>query len=233
MTGWRLRPAGPADLDAIMALETSIFTSDAWSRATMRAELAGGHGHYLVAVDQGDTGPDAVIGYAGLLALAAAADADVQTIAVAPAKRGQGIGSALLQALLDEAVRRGVDRVFLEVRADNPVAQQLYRGFGFASIGVRRGYYQPDGVDAIVMSRAVTDAASATSASAPGDAPAMDAAPVPDGASAMDAAPATHASGPGDASAISASAPGGASATGTSPSTSAPHETSTEVRHDG
>ena len=41
--------------------------------------------------------------------------------------------------------------MFLEVRADNPRAQDLYRRFGFADVGVRRGYYQPSGMDAIVM----------------------------------------------------------------------------------
>jgi ribosomal protein S18 acetylase RimI-like enzyme len=46
--------------------------------------------------------------------------------------------------------------VFLEVRADNPRAQDLYRRHGFADVGIRRGYYQPSGVDAIVMRRALT-----------------------------------------------------------------------------
>jgi ribosomal protein S18 acetylase RimI-like enzyme len=45
--------------------------------------------------------------------------------------------------------------MFLEVRADNPRAQDLYRRFGFEEIGVRRGYYQPSGTDAIVMRREV------------------------------------------------------------------------------
>jgi [ribosomal protein S18]-alanine N-acetyltransferase len=43
--------------------------------------------------------------------------------------------------------------VFLEVRADNVRAQRLYRWWGFAEIGIRRGYYQPSGMDAIVMRR--------------------------------------------------------------------------------
>lgn len=149
MTGWGLRAATAEDLDAIMALETSIFTTDAWSRENMAAELAGEYGHYLVAVDH--EAQDAVIGYAGLLAPLRAPDADVQTIAVAPGHRRRGIGSALLRALLGEAALRGAERVFLEVRADNPQAQELYSGFGFEQLGVRRGYYQPDGVDALVM----------------------------------------------------------------------------------
>jgi ribosomal protein S18 acetylase RimI-like enzyme len=53
--------------------------------------------------------------------------------------------------LHDEARRRRVREMFLDVRVDNPVAQSLYRSFGYQEIGVRKGYYQPDNVDALVM----------------------------------------------------------------------------------
>jgi [ribosomal protein S18]-alanine N-acetyltransferase len=93
----------------------------------------------------------AIVGYAGLLA--AGTQADVLTLAVAADRWGQGIGSALLEALLAEAARRGCTEVFLEVRMDNPRAQRLYRRYDFAEIGVRKGYYQPSGADALVMRR--------------------------------------------------------------------------------
>ena len=144
---WTLRPAAASDLDAIDALEGATFPSDAWSRELIAAELAGEHGHYLVAVD----GTDAVIGYAGLRAPRGGGQADVQTIAVAASARRRGIGAALLDALLAEARARGADEVFLEVRADNPGASALYASRGFARIAVRPAYYQPDGVDAVVM----------------------------------------------------------------------------------
>jgi ribosomal protein S18 acetylase RimI-like enzyme len=54
-------------------------------------------------------------------------------------------------ALLDEARSRDAAEVFLEVRADNPNAQQLYASLGFEQIAVRAQYYQPDGVDAHIM----------------------------------------------------------------------------------
>jgi [ribosomal protein S18]-alanine N-acetyltransferase len=77
----------------------------------------------------------------------------VLTIAVDTARWGQGVGSALLRQLLAEASSRGCTEVFLEVRADNARAQRLYQWWGFAEIGIRRGYYQPSGTDAIVMRR--------------------------------------------------------------------------------
>ncbi|WIB13662.1 GNAT family N-acetyltransferase [Curtobacterium sp. MCPF17_052] len=64
----------------------------------------------------------------------------------------------LFTELLDEARRRGVHEVFLEVRADNPVAQTMYTGFGFEHIATRPRYYQPDGVDAWVMRAALEPA---------------------------------------------------------------------------
>jgi [ribosomal protein S18]-alanine N-acetyltransferase len=151
-----LRRATLDDLDAIMELETSTFTSDAWSRGSMRAELGSRHGYYLVAETVGTQHPDAPLaGYAGLLAPLGSGQADIQTIAVAPDARRHGLGRALMVALLDEARRRTADEVFLEVRADNPNAQALYASLGFEQIAVRPKYYQPGGVDAHIMRRAL------------------------------------------------------------------------------
>ncbi|MFE3447684.1 ribosomal protein S18-alanine N-acetyltransferase [Nonomuraea sp. NPDC059194] len=136
-----------ADLPAVMSLERATFPLDAWSEGMMRGELADQPRtrHYVVAVDG-----DLIIGYAGL---AVAADqADVQTIAVLSERQGEGVGSAMLTELLDEARRRAAQEIFLEVRADNPRARSVYERFGFEEIGVRRRYYD-DGTDAIMMKR--------------------------------------------------------------------------------
>ena len=142
---WLLRRAGVGDLDAIMAIEQATFATDAWSSDLMRAELANAHTYYLIAE------ADAVEGYAGLLAPQGAGQADIQTIAVIEGARGHGLGRTLMNALLSEARTRGAGDVFLEVRADNPAAQHLYDSLGFQRIDVRKNYYQPDGVDAIIM----------------------------------------------------------------------------------
>lgn len=145
--GIRIRTAGEADLDAVMALEQAAFPASAWERATMRAEIASEWGRYVIAVD----GEGAALGYAGLRAVGV--EGDVQTIAVAESARGRGIGRALLAELLAEAERRGVRELFLEVRADNAAARALYESVGFREIGVRPRYYQPEDVDAVVMKR--------------------------------------------------------------------------------
>jgi len=146
---WRLRRAGPDDLDAVMAIERAVFGSDAWSAESMRAELSDRHSYYLVATPADALEP--VEAYAGLRSPHGAPQADIQTIAVSEGARRHGLGRVLMRALLAEARDRGAREVFLEVRADNPPAQSLYGSLGFEPIAVRPAYYQPDGVDAVVM----------------------------------------------------------------------------------
>jgi [ribosomal protein S18]-alanine N-acetyltransferase len=143
-----LRPMTHADIDAVLELERAVFGAEAWSRQMLAGELdqQPASRYYLVADDDGQ-----VAGYAGLLG--AGWQGDVLTLAVAADRWGQGIGTALLRALLAEAARRGCTEVFLEVRTDNSRAQDLYRRHDFTEIGIRRGYYQPSGADALVMRR--------------------------------------------------------------------------------
>ena len=141
-----LRPARPDDLDAVMAIETASFPTDAWSRSSMAATLADPDTTTVVATEAG-----AVVGYAAVLVPRGSSDADVLTLAVAEAARGRGAGRELLRRLITAAAERGASRVFLEVRADNPVASALYASTGFDVVGRRPRYYQPDDVDAVVM----------------------------------------------------------------------------------
>ena len=149
MARFSLRPMRWWDIEPVMALEHLLFPDDAWSRGMYWSELAeaypGGSRHYVVAVDEGD----AVVGYAGLMAVGV--DGDVQTIAVEDGHQGAGLGTMLLTELIEESVRRGCAELLLEVRVDNLRAQRLYERFGFEPVGIRRGYYQPANVDALVM----------------------------------------------------------------------------------
>ena len=143
----------PADLADVLALEGELFPDDPWTAQMFADEVAQPPQSrlYLIAEAPDASGGHAVAGYAGMMFVPGGVQADVLTIAVAPACWGRGIGSALLGALLRAARDRGCGEVFLEVRKDNPRARGLYQRRGFEEIGVRRGYYQPSGVDAIVM----------------------------------------------------------------------------------
>jgi ribosomal-protein-alanine N-acetyltransferase len=134
-------------IDAVLPIERELFGAEEWTPATFWSELAQSDSrYYRVALDGED-----VVGYAGLCTYDD--QSWVQNIAVRPDRHGQGIGAALLDDLLAEAVRRGVKQVALEVRADNSTAQRLYARRGFEAVAVRRGYYQPSNTDAVVMVR--------------------------------------------------------------------------------
>lgn len=130
------------DVADVHALEEVLFPDDAWSVEQFWQELAAPSRDYLVATLDG-----VIVGYGGTSTLAP--DADLQTIAVAPAAQGRHVATTLLRALLDRAAARGARRVTLEVRADNDRAQALYARFGFVQVARRARYYS-DGGDALV-----------------------------------------------------------------------------------
>lgn len=131
------------DIEAVHAIETSVFEVDPWSAEQFWGELAQPTREYIVAEDDG-----VIIGYAGAYLLPP--DSDVQTIAVAPAAQGRGVGRILLEELITIALRHDCAQLLLEVRSDNESAIGMYERFGFESISKRRDYYA-SGVDALIM----------------------------------------------------------------------------------
>ena len=132
----------PADLPRVLELETAIYPQP-WSPLVFTEELSQANRVYLVAVDDDDT----VVGYAGLMVVAA--DAHITTVAVDPVARGNRLGTRLMLALADAAVEAGAEHLTLEVRMSNEAAQRLYERFGFAPVGLRKNYYRDE--DALVM----------------------------------------------------------------------------------
>ncbi len=140
---WTLRRMTAQDVPVVHALEQDLFPADAWPLEMFSAELAQPVCWYWVAEQD-----DRIVGYAGLMCIRPVGD--VQTIAVLPEHEGRGIGSALLRTLHGQARELGATEVLLEVRADNPRAQRLYRRFGYEHIHTRPRYYR-DGTDALIM----------------------------------------------------------------------------------
>lgn len=139
-----LSPMRRRDLKQVMVVERVAFP-EPWSQAVFTSELALRSGRaYKVA----RIGRD-LAGYYGLMF--AADEAHVTTIAVAPAYRRQGVATRLLLDAVRVSIDHGARHVSLEVAASNHGAQALYRRFGFAPVGVRKGYYPITGEDAYVM----------------------------------------------------------------------------------
>ena len=134
---------------SIAQLEGELFGLGAWNANMVREELDAPARTYLLDV-LGAVEQAVVRGYAGFWY--DGEDAELMTIGVGKAYQRQGIAAALLQALIDEAKRQGASRMLLEVRVDNDPALALYHRFGFERIGLRKRYYQPEGIDAYTMS---------------------------------------------------------------------------------
>jgi len=133
----------------VLEMEQELFGDEAWTAELFWSELANLHTYYVIMSGSNLDGSEP-LGYGGLAVTGA--DAYIQTIGVRSRAQRLGIGRTLMNVLLDEAAARGATTCWLEVRADNAPAQRLYESLGFTNRGVRRGYYQPSGTDAIVMS---------------------------------------------------------------------------------
>lgn len=139
------------DLDRIMAIMETAFDPQ-WGEAWTRAQVAGSLSlpttyYYFVRANE----EEEPVGFA--LVRAAPGEEELLLIAVQPQFRGAGMAKRLLEQFTEAARERGAERIFLEMRENNP-AEKLYRTFGFETIGRRPKYYsKPDGsrIDAITF----------------------------------------------------------------------------------
>ena len=139
---YRIRPAQPADVAAVAAIERAVF-SDPWS-ANDFSECLAAETPFLVAL-RGQK----VAGYA--VAHFAADEGEILNLGVATAQRRGGVGRALVERLLEELRDRGVRVVYLEVRESNAAARRLYESLGFAAVGRRARYYRRPVEDAVIL----------------------------------------------------------------------------------
>ncbi len=132
------------DIDAICEIEQLCFESP-WSRESFEKELYDNKlAKYVVARVDGK-----VIGYGGMWVIFD--EGHITNIAVHPDYRGRRIGEKILEAMMDTAKKNKVENVTLEVRTSNLAARNLYKKFGFADAGIRKGYYADNGEDAVIM----------------------------------------------------------------------------------
>lgn len=137
------RPMTYADLDFVESLEAESF-HDAWNKGMLDNELSNALSTYIIMEADNE-----MVGYAGFWNIAG--EAQVTRVAVSKSKHGLGYGNLLSQALVDKAWEIGAEAVTLEVRETNMVAQKAYEKCGFASSGIRPGYYEDTHEGAVIM----------------------------------------------------------------------------------
>lgn len=124
--------------------ETELFGEGAWSKALIADDWRHGANRYRVIEADGERAGYTVYGFEG--------DAfHVLNLAVLPPMRRRGLGAAALDEAIAEAARLRTSQVWLEVAVTNEAALALYRSRGFQEVRIRRKYYQPGDVDALVM----------------------------------------------------------------------------------
>lgn len=145
-TSLRIRRMREDDLDAVERIEHAAFVAP-WSRRAFAHEVSESHAALPLVATMGR----AVCGY--VVAWPVADELHIGTVAVHPAWRRRGIARRLLEEMFWLARQRQCRRAYLEVRRSNVAAQKLYERLGFQFFGVRRGYYEAQNEDAIVMSK--------------------------------------------------------------------------------
>lgn len=131
------------DLCAVAALEAASF-SEPWSLESFHQAIESPHMYYLSAF-LGEN----LAGYGGYVR--SFEEACITNFAVDPSLRRKGVGSFLLNALMEQGRQQGIERFTLEVRVSNEAAIRLYEKYGFRSVGTRKNFYSFPKEDAYIM----------------------------------------------------------------------------------
>jgi len=144
MNSLKIVNASEEHIDDIVVVEKLSFKIP-WSRQSITDEFMHNKSAvYFCALADGKA-----IGYAGMWLICD--EGHITNIAVHPEFRRCGVGSALMEALLEEAKKRNLTALTLEVRKSNHAAQSVYRKYGFEEGGLRKAYYADNNEDAIIM----------------------------------------------------------------------------------
>jgi len=127
-----LRAMRASDLDLVVESET-LSLKNPWSKRIFSDCLRAGYECWVLATR------DRIVAH-GVLSVGVE-EAHVLTLCVHPDFRRQGYGRRMLKQLLDKGYRKNAGVCFLEVRASNQEARQLYLSMGFVQVGERRQYY--------------------------------------------------------------------------------------------
>lgn len=141
----KIQPMRQTDIDDVIAVEAAAYGDHHWSRESFFNELSNELAKYYCAFDESGK----LIGYAGSWHILE--EAHLTNIAVSPDFRRKKVGESLLLSVINDCLKEGVKYITLEVRVSNTSAINLYEKYGFKSLGTRKGYYQNNNEDALIM----------------------------------------------------------------------------------
>jgi len=145
-----LEPLTRENLQAVAELDL-LCLGGLWTLAGYQRELESPNSELLTLTSSAQTQSGTMLAMGCFWAIVE--EAHITVLAVHPDTQNQGMGKALILALLRRAVRRKLERATLEVRASNQIALSLYEKLGFQVAGRRKGYYQKTNEDALILWR--------------------------------------------------------------------------------
>ena len=134
-----------SDVDNVINIEEKAYGEHHWSKESFLNELSNDLARYYAAFDINGN----LLGYAGCWQILE--EVHITNIAVSPDFRRQKIGERLLRQIIDDCYKNKAKYITLEVRVSNNAAIKLYEKYGFKSLGTRKGYYQNNNEDALIM----------------------------------------------------------------------------------
>lgn len=146
---FRVRPAIPADIPALLALDRAAPAAAHWGEVEYRRLFTEDTGHVTLVIEE-----DYVQGF--VVGRDLGPEWEIENVVVAEVARRRGLGKRLVRELLELAGSRGVQSVFLEVRESNGAARGLYSKMGFVETGRRKSYYTNPEEDALLYKKIVT-----------------------------------------------------------------------------
>ena len=141
----KIKPMDRSDIDKIIAIEELAYGNHHWSKDSFLSELSNDLAKYFSVFNE----QDELIAYCGCWQILE--EAHITNIAVTPKYRRLHIGEALLKTIINHCYSNMVKFITLEVRVSNTPAIALYQKYGFKSLGTRKGYYQDNNEDALIM----------------------------------------------------------------------------------
>ncbi len=141
----KIVPMQKQHLDDVVAIEEKAYGEHHWSKESFFNEMNNQLAKYFCAFDSSEK----LVGYCGCWQIME--EAHITNIAVSPDFRRKNTGEALLVAIIKSCYNEKIKYLTLEVRVSNEPAIKLYEKYGFKSLGVRKGYYQDNDEDALIM----------------------------------------------------------------------------------
>ena len=133
------------DVDAVVAIEEEAYGKHHWAKSSFYDEMANNLAKYYAA----KTSDNSIVGYAGTWHIID--EGHITTIAVKKDFLRNHIAEAMIYKIVEDCYKDKVKYLTLEVRVSNEPAIRLYEKYGFQSLGTRKGYYQDNNEDALIM----------------------------------------------------------------------------------